>query len=328
MKIYGDYSFLIEKLNVIYDSRVQIVQNNTKIVEFADSFIEGQKAASQDQAVISKEGMDYIREQLSDLSSGMSPEIEDGKTLTQLTGPNMSLMDGLCKTYITLRLDSIDKDGISRNLHMEMEFQYRQELDGRNKEDWDSHAESLVNAYASAYKKIIEGYAGGNGEVWVEDTSTGEEFSGVELEIDGQPVRYRRLTKEECLKNLDQTFDKLVREKAEEFAKEAKAKELADAKAEEKKESDSEKALRAFEKMINGLVDEVRALLDRVMQKLNALLGAEEKDIDFEGRMEIEAHNHRMETVTRGKQQSQYANYRKISQMASDMQTLLGNVRA
>ena len=91
MKIYGDYSFLIEKLNVIYDSRVQIVQNNTKIVEFADSFIEGQKAASQDQAVISKEGMDYIREQLSDLSSGMSPEIEDGKTLTQLTGPNMSL---------------------------------------------------------------------------------------------------------------------------------------------------------------------------------------------------------------------------------------------
>lgn len=60
------------------------------------------------------------------------------------------------------------------------------------------------------------------------------------------------------LEHLDKTFDKLVRDKAEEFAK------------------------------------------------------------------ETEAHNHRLETAARGKQQSQYANYRKISQMASDMQTLLG----
>ncbi len=88
MKIYGDYSFLIEKPNVIYDSRVQIVQNNTKIVEFADSFIQDQKAASQDQAVISKEGMDYIRDQLSDLSSGSLLETEDGRTLTLQRHPS------------------------------------------------------------------------------------------------------------------------------------------------------------------------------------------------------------------------------------------------
>lgn len=60
---------MIEKLNVIYDSRVQIVPNNTKIVKFADKFIEEQRGASQDKATISKEGMDYIRDQLSDLSS-------------------------------------------------------------------------------------------------------------------------------------------------------------------------------------------------------------------------------------------------------------------
>lgn len=328
MKLYGDYSFLIDRLNVMYDSRVQVVKNDTKIVEFADKFIEEQKAVSQDQAAISREGMDYIREQLSDLGSGSAFETKDGRTLTQIAGPNMSLMDGLCKTYITLRLDSVNEDGISRNLYRDMDYQYRQELSGMNEEDWSSHAESLVNAYASAYKKIVEGYESGNGEVWVQDDSTGEDFSGVELEIDGQPVRYRRLTREEQLENLDKTFEKLVTEKAEKFAREAEARKLAETKSKEEEESGSDKALRAFEQIVNSLVDEVRTLLERVKQELADLLKSDEPEIDFEGRMEIEAYNHRMETVARGKQQSQYANYRKISQMASDMRTLLGNLKA
>ena len=212
MKIYGDYSFVLNRLNIMDQSRsqIQFSKNGVKIVEFADKFIERQKAESKDQVAISKEGMDYIRDQLSDLSSGTAYGAENGKNLSLITGDKMSLMDGLCKSYISLHLDSVDEEGVSRNLYMDMDFQYRQEMNDRNPEDWNSHMESLSNAYAAAYTKIVEGYKDGTREVWVQDSSTGEDFSGVELEVNGQPVRYRRLTKEEELEYLDKSIEKLV----------------------------------------------------------------------------------------------------------------------
>ena len=63
MKIYGDYSFVLDKLNVMNHSNIKFAQNGLKIVEFADKFIEEQKLISQDKAVISNEGMLYIRNQ-------------------------------------------------------------------------------------------------------------------------------------------------------------------------------------------------------------------------------------------------------------------------
>lgn len=329
MKIYGDYSFVLDRLNVMYESRIQIAQNGTKIVEFADKFIEEQRAASQDQVAISKEGMDYIRDQLSDLRAGTKFETEDGRTLTQITNGNMSLMDGLCKTYITLHLDSVDEDGISTNIHMELFSKYYQEMNDKDREDWSSHTESLADSYASMYKKIVEGYADGTREVWVQDNSTGDDFSGVELEIDGQAVRYRKLTQEEELEYLDKTFDKLVKNQAEQFAKEELDRKRAEAKAEEDEELKKEPNFyEALAKLAENLVEETKSYVEQVMAKLRELLSQDEPEIDIDGRMEAEAYNHRMETIARGQRQAQYANYRKISQMASDVQTLLGNIRA
>ena len=304
MKIYGDYSFVLDKLNVMNHSNIKFAQNGLKIVEFADKFIEEQKLISQDKAVISNEGMLYIRNQLSNMESGVQFETADGRNLSLIANKDMSLMDGLCETYISQHLDSVDEDGISGNLYRDLENKYRYEMMDRDKEDWGSHADSLVNAYEARYKWIVQGYKNGTREVWVQDYSTGEDFSGVELEVDGQPVRYRKLTREEELEMLDKTFDKLVKDKAEKFAMDEEARKL---KGEEKDEKDTDwdKMWRDFERVVNSLVNEARTLLDRVKQELEELLKQEEPEIDFEERMEIEAHNHRLETVARGKQQSQ-----------------------
>ena len=39
MKIYGDYTFILDKLNIWNNSQVKMFQNGTKIVEFADKFL-------------------------------------------------------------------------------------------------------------------------------------------------------------------------------------------------------------------------------------------------------------------------------------------------
>lgn len=202
-------------------------------------------------------------------------------------------------------------------------------MNSKDREYWSSHTESLVNSYASMYKKIIEGYADGTREVWVQDNSTGDDFSGVELEIDGQAVRYRKLTKEEELEYLDKTFDKLVKNQAEQFAKEELARNRAEAEAEEYEASEKESNFwDALVKLTDELENETKNYMEREMSELKELLSQGEPEIDIEGRMEVEAYNHRMETIARGQRQAQYANYRKISQMVSDMQTLLGNIRA
>lgn len=334
MKIYGDYSFVLNRLNIMDQSKsqIQFSKNGVKIIEFADKFIERQKAESKDQVAISKEGMDYIRDQLSDLRSGMSSGSEDGKNLSLITGDKMSLMDGLCKSYISLHLDSVDEEGVSRNLYMDMDFQYRQGMNDRDTKDWNSHMESLADAYASEYKKIVEGYRDGTREVWVQDFSTGEDFSGVELEVNGQPVRYRKLTKEEELEYLDQSMGKLVEEKANQFAKEElerKRGELVGKRDALLKEYySSDEFMRYLETMATDLVDETMAMMERVKRRLDELLGPEEPDIDIGGRMEQEAYNHRVETVAYRNQQTQLQNYRKMSEMEADARTLLGYIKA
>jgi len=39
MRIYGDYTFLLDKLNVWNNSQVRVSKNGTKIVEFAERFM-------------------------------------------------------------------------------------------------------------------------------------------------------------------------------------------------------------------------------------------------------------------------------------------------
>ncbi len=52
MKIYGDYTFILDKLNIKNNSQVQTFKNGTKIVEFADQFLEEQRAATPDRVSI------------------------------------------------------------------------------------------------------------------------------------------------------------------------------------------------------------------------------------------------------------------------------------
>lgn len=121
MKIYGDQSFLLDRLSVRSQHRANALQGSSKIAEFADRFIEEQQALSKDQMTVSKEGLDYIRQQLFKL------ETEDGKNQTLGTKP----IDKLCSTYIILYSDVVSEDGVSRNLHMDLMKQYRREMAGK-----------------------------------------------------------------------------------------------------------------------------------------------------------------------------------------------------
>ena len=96
MKIYGDYTFLLDKLNVWNNSQVKVFQNGTKIVEFSDKFLEQQRAASQDQVNISQEGMEYMISQMSDLgSTDVGNRFVEDNTLAKVAGNGLYLMDGL-----------------------------------------------------------------------------------------------------------------------------------------------------------------------------------------------------------------------------------------
>lgn len=219
MKMYGDYTFLLDKLNVRNHSQVQVFQNGTKVVEFADQFIESQKASAKDKVSISKEGMDFLRDHLPDdtvMEEGSLPK--DGTKLVM--GDGLSLMDGLCRSYILKRLDNIGVNGASSNLYNEMAARYEEEMGMREGREMSDHAESLARTHLAMQEKIREGYANGTREVWVLDQSTGEDFSGVEFEIDGHAVRYRKLTMEEELDSMEKAFGLLKQDVAVQIAKE------------------------------------------------------------------------------------------------------------
>lgn len=318
MKIYGDYTFLLDRLHVWNFSQVKIADNGTKIVQFADAFLEEQRAASQDEVSISREGMEYLRDSLSDLSGMNRKNSSDEGTLQPLpVGSDLSPMDGFFRTYILQRLDSEGANGVSSKLYSGLMSRYEKEMTGKDAHELSSHAESLARAYADIKKNIMEGYENGTREVWTLDKSTGEDFSGVEFEIDGNAVRYRKLSKEEELEHLDKAFDQLTKDVAEKFA---------EIKSEEENMSDEEKEFWQLSRWLDGLIKEINNYLDLIARE--EALKNKEEPMDLGTRLTMEMQNHGAETVARGKQQAQFQNYRKMSRMAADVRTLLGNIRA
>lgn len=323
MKIYGDYTFILDKLNIWNNSQVQMFQNGTKIVEFADKFLEEQRAASPDRVSISAEGLDYMRQKLSGLGpSGSEVHLTEEEKLTKFGDMGMSLMDGVCQGYILQRLDFKGTNGVSHRLYGDMEKRYQEELAGKTEKNVTAHAESLVNAYAAMYKNILEEYQNGAREVWTADTSTGDDFKGVEFEINGQPVRYRKLTMEEELGRLKDTFNRLADDVAKELAREDAGK-----KAMEDKEigPDDEADFWKMADIVKDFMDELDRLITMI-EKMFAKKAEEPENIGE--RIVEEAKGHVAATVARGKQQAQFANYRKMTQMAVNVQSVLGNIRA
>lgn len=329
MRIYGDSSFLTDKPGIKNLSQMKLSQGNTKLAEFADRFIEEHRAVSKDQATVSKEGMAYIKEQLSVMETERESAAPDAGNLTQITRKEIPPTDELYADYIVLNSDVVDEDGVSRNLYLDLNCQYLHEMAGKENPDWEGHMEGLAKTYAAVRKKITEGHENGTREVWVRDDSTDEDFNGVELEIDGQAVRYRRLTREEEIDYLDKAADRFTENVAEWYVKEEKTKRAEEAKREAaNEEREANKEWYDFEKIVDRLVDEARTLLDKVREEIAKIEKMFQKELDIEGRMEMEASEYRAETVARGKKQAQYENYKKINQMISDVMVLRGNIRA
>lgn len=333
MKIYGDYTFLLDKLNVWNNSQVKTFQNGTKIVEFADKFLEQQRAASTDQVDISREGMNYIRDQLSDLSSsGGYQALEEG--VVKIAGDGLSLMDGLCRTYILQRLDTAGEDGVSARLYNEMAYKYNEKLAIYEDRDIRSHAESLAAAYLAERDKITEGYANGTREVWTMDQSTGDDFSGVEFEINGRTVRYRKISMEEELATVEKTFEELVKNVSMDIAREAMRKKNSAAGQEggvpgagEGEEIDENtKEFWDISKRASNILDELDYLIKKILEEEMKKKKAKEPTLG--DRLAAEQSAYGTEIAARGKRQAQCANYRRMNQMASDVQTLLGYIKA
>ena len=328
MKIYGDYTFLLDKLNVRNHSQVQVFQNGTKIVEFADQFIESQKAVSKDKVSISKEGLDFLRDHLPDdtvMEEGALPK--DGTKLVM--GDGLSLMDGLCRSYILKRLDNIGVNGASSNLYNEMSARYEEEMGLRDGREVRDHAESLARTHLAMQEKIREGYANGTREVWVLDQSTGEDFTGVEFEIEGRAVRYRKLTMEEELDSMEKAFGLLKEDVAVQLAKENTQKtycfeEGAD-KKEDKEAWSAEDAFWKTAKVTDEMLDELERLIAEIEELLK---GEAEKPEDIGARLTQELAAHGAQIVADGQRQAQCANYRKMSKLTMDAQSLLGYIKA
>ncbi len=330
MKIYGDYTFILDRLNIRNSSQVEVFQNGTKIVEFADRFVEEQRAASPDRVSISPQGMGYIREQLADLEAkGDFLRFPEEGGLVKISDDGLSLMDGVCREYILKRLDFDGENGVSSKFYGEMEKRYLDALSGKEEKSVKDYAASLAQAYGSMYKNIVDGYDNGTREVWTLDTSTGEDFTGVEFVIGGNVVRYRKMTKEEELGRLRETFDQLVEDVSKQLASEEIS--AADGNEEaggELKSLGQVKAAEDFWKTA-AVVKELLKELDILITELEKMFAKKEPEPENIGeRITAEAKNHMGATIARGKQQAQFANYRRISQMSMDIQSVLGNLRA
>lgn len=317
-------------------TQVKVIGNGAKIVEFADKFLEEQRAASKDEVSISREGLEYLRDRMSDFGCMDGRFLDkDIQEHTVAADGDLSLMDSLCRTYILQRLDHEGENGVSTRLYGSLVLEYRREMSDKETEnmlahkkspmyDLSANAKSLASAYVHVRNSILDGYENGTREVWTMDQSMDEDFSGVEFEIDGNHVRYRKLSMEEELENLDKAFGKLTEEVAEMLWK-AKEEEV---ESEEPKEelSEEEKEFWNLSGLLTGLLKEIDDFLE--LLALEEAKKKKEEPVDIEGRLYTEMKSHGIETVQRGRQQAHYENYRKISRMAADVQTLLGNVRA
>ena len=341
MKIYGDYTFILDKLNIRNNSQVEIFQNGTKVVEFADKFLEEQRASAPDRVSISPEGMGYVRDKLSEMEEGGNLFWAD-EDFVRISDDGLSLMDGVCRGYILQRLDLDGTNGVSSKVYGEMEKRFLEALAGKDEKNVKSYAESLADAYGAMYKNIVDGYDNGTREVWTMDTSMGDDFNGVEFMIGGNAVRYRKLTEKEELGRLRETFDRLVEDVArqlvekEAFASGRTEKGSADdilakdaeGEGKELREAGKVQAEEDFWRMA-VVVKELMKELDKLITEIEAMFAKKEPEPENIGeRIVSEARNHCAATVARGKQQAQFANYRKMSQMAMDVQSVLGNIRA
>ncbi len=340
MKIYGDYTFILDKLNIRNNSQVEVFQNGTKVVEFADKFLEEQRASAPDRVSISPEGMGYVRDKNS---------FSVDEDFVRISDDGLSLMDGVCRGYILQRLDLDGTDGVSSKAYGEMEKRFLEALAGKEEKNVKSYAESLAYAYGAMYKNIVDGYDNGTREVWTLDTSTGDDFNGVEFMIGGNAVRYRKLTKEEELGRLRETLGRLTEDVARQLVEneaaapgrteEGKVEEkevgqwetwAQDAQGEggELREAGKVQAEEDFWKTAL-VVKELLKELDKLITEIEAMFAKKEPEPEnIAERIVSEARNHGAATVARGKQQAQFANYRKMSQMATDVQSILGNIRA
>lgn len=244
-------------------------------------------------------------------------------------GDGLSLMDGLCRSYILNRLDNIGANGASSNLYNEMSARYEEEMGLRDGTGVKDHAESLARTHLAMQKKIREGYANGTREVWVLDQSTGEDFTGVEFEIEGRAVRYRKLTMEEELDSMEKAFGLLKEDVAVRLVKEEAQKtycfeEGAD-KNEDKEAWSAEDAFWKTAKVTEEMIDELEQLIAKIEELLK---GEAEKPEDIGARLTQELVAHGVQIVADGQRQAQCANYRKMSKLTMDAQSLLGYIKA
>lgn len=327
MKIYGDYTFILDKLNIRNNSQVEVFQNGTKVVEFADKFLEEQRASAPDRVSISPEGMGYVRDKLSE-TEGDGTFFAADEDFVRISDDGLSLMDGVCRGYILQRLDLEGANGVSGKLYGEMEKRFLEALDGKDEKNVKSYAESLAEAYGAMYKNIADGYDNGTREVWTLDTSTGEDFHGVEFTIGGNAVRYRKLTKEEELGRLRETFDRLTEDVARQLVEKEAPAESVGGVGGELREAGKVQAEEDFWRTAN-IVKELMDELDRLISEIEAMFAEKEPEpVNIGERIVSEARSHGAATIARGKQQAQFANYRKISQMTMNIQSVLGNIRA
>lgn len=239
-----------------------------------------------------------------------------------MAGGNLSLLDGLCRTYILQRMDNEDANGVSSRLYNGLMTRYEEEMRKRDSSGVADHAESLARAWADMKNTIEEAYENGTREVWTMEKNVDEDFSGVEFEIDGNAVRYRKLSMEEELGKLEQAFDVLT----EDIAAELVEKKNAEYAASGEEMTDGEKEFWTLADFTDGLVREIDHFLKLIAQEEAAK--KKEEPLDPGARLAEERRNYGAETAARGRRQAQYANYKKMSRMAADIQTLLGNVRA
>ncbi len=283
-------------------TQVKVTEDGTKIVQFADKFLEEQRAASKDKVSISLEGIEYYRDSLSDLG-GAGSRAQYNEVLGPPFGAmgGLSLMDGLCRTYILQRLDSEDANGVSGKLYSGLAARYDEDMSEKDEGELPCRAESLAKAYHFMRKSIVEGYESGTREVWTMEKSNGEDFRGVEFEIDGNPVRYSRLSREEELEKLSKAFERLI-------------------------EDSAKKNLGAKAPGPDELLKKINHHL-KIIEKEEAM-NEKGETLNIGTWLTAEKHNRSFQTAAGGSRQAQYDNYRHISRMTEDAQSLLGNIRA
>ena len=149
-------------------------------------------------------------------------------------------------------------------------------------------------------------------------------------EIDGRTVRYRKVTVEEELRTAEKTFEELVKNVSMQIAKETMPKsQEAGMPGMPEDGGEIDENTQAFwdlSKRASNVLDELEGLIKKILEEEMRKKKAKEPTLG--DRLAAEQIAYRAEVSARGKQQAQYANYRKISQMTADAQTVMGYIKA